>query len=125
MGARNRCCGSPNRRQTDKGVDGIVQKSRFLPHAVGLEMAGLFRGPDCVRRSTGRVCPAVFYRSKFEVSAALLQLCLCTACQVGPDHEVMKRPDRVEIGEAQGIVGMHNGCRDQQRAYWRMASEQR
>lgn len=83
------------------------------------------RGPDCVRRSTGRVRPAVFYRSKFEVSAALLQLCLCTACQVGPDHEVMKRPDCVEIGEAQGIVGMHNGCRDEQRAYWRMASEQR
>jgi hypothetical protein len=79
-------------------------------------MAGLFRGPDCVRRSTGRVRPAVFYRSKFEVSAALLQLGLCTACQVGPDHEVMKRPDRVEIGEAQGIVGMHNGCRDEQRA---------
>jgi hypothetical protein len=51
--------------------------------------------------------------------------CLCTACQVGPDHEVMKRPDRVKIGEAQGIVGMHNGCRDEQRAYWRMASEQR
>jgi hypothetical protein len=71
------------------------------------------------------VRPAVFYRSKFEVSAALLQLCLCTACQVGPDHEVMKRPDRVEIGEAQGIVGMHNGCRDEQRACWRMASEQR
>ena len=88
-------------------------------------MAGLLRGPDCVRRSTGRVRPAVFYRSKFEVSAALLQLCLCTACQVDPDHEVMKRPDRVEIGEAQGIVGMHNGCRDEQRADWRMASEQR
>ena len=67
----------------------------------------------------------LFYCSKFEVSAALLQLCLCTACQVGPDHEVMKRPDRVEIGEAQGIVRMHNGCRDEQRAYWRMASEQR
>ena len=70
-----------------------------------------FQGPDCVRRSTGRVRPAVFYLLKFEVSAALLQLCLCTACQVGSDHEVMERPDRVEIGEAQGIVGMHNGCR--------------
>ena len=33
----------------------------------------------------------MFYRSKVEVSAALLQLCLCTACQVGPDHEMMKR----------------------------------
>jgi hypothetical protein len=107
-----------------RGFDGIVQNQEFCPmHWPG--MAGLFRGPDCVRRSTGRVRPAVFYRSKFEVSAALLQLCLCTACQVGPDHEVMKRPDRVEIGEAQGIVGMHNGCRDEQRAYWRMASEQR
>src|SRR5215813_6664249 len=69
--------------------------------------------------------PRCVYRSKFEASAALLQLCLCTACQVGPDHEVMKRPDRVEIGEAQGIVDMHNGCRDEQRACWRMASEQR
>lgn len=57
--------------------------------------------------------------------ATLLQSCLCTARQIGPDHEVMKRPDRVEIGEAQGIVGMHNCCRDEQRAHWRMAPEQR
>ena len=53
-----------------------------------------FQRAGLCEKSTGRV------RSKFEVSAALLQLCLCTACQVGPDHEVMKRPDRVEIGEA-------------------------
>jgi hypothetical protein len=44
--------------------------------------------------------PRRVYRSKFEISAALLQLYLCTACQVGPDHQVMKGPDRVEIGEA-------------------------
>ncbi len=48
----------------------------------------------------GGFAPAEFNRSKFEISAALLQLCLCTACQVGPDHQVMKGPDRVEIGEA-------------------------
>jgi hypothetical protein len=39
-------------------------------------MAGLFRGPDCVRRSTGRVRPAVFYRSKFEVSQKVYSLAL-------------------------------------------------
>src|ERR1700712_3511554 len=38
----------------------------------------------------GGFAPAVFYRSKFDISAALLQLCLCTACQIGPDHQVMK-----------------------------------
>jgi hypothetical protein len=80
---------------------------------------------DGVHNNVVDARPAVSYRSKFEVSAALLQLGLCTACQVGPDHEVVKRPDRVEIGEAQGIVGTHNGCREEQRASWRMASEQR
>ena len=47
-----------------RGVDGIVQKSRILPHAVGWN-GRAFQGPNCVRRSTGRVRPTVFYRSKF------------------------------------------------------------
>jgi hypothetical protein len=76
-----------------------------------------FQRAGLCEKKHGAGSPRRVYRSKFEFSAALLQLCLCTACQVGPDHEVMKRPDRVEIGEAQGIVGMHNGCRDEQRAY--------
>ena len=54
-----------------------------------------------------------------------LTLCSCKACQVGPDHEVMKGPDHVEIGEAEGIVGVHDGCRDELRAGWRIATEQR
>jgi hypothetical protein len=108
-----------------RGFDGIVQKSRILPHAVGLEWQGFFQRAGLCEKKHGAGSPRRVYRSKFEVSAALLQMCLCTACQVGPDHEVMKRPDRVEIGVAQGIVGMHNGCRDEQHAYWRMASKQR
>src|SRR5437763_1034139 len=54
-----------------------------------------------------------------------LTLCSCKACQAGPDHEVMKGPDHVEIGEAEGIVGVHDSCRDELRAGWRIATEQR
>ena len=54
-----------------------------------------------------------------------LTLCSCKVCQAGPDHEVMKGPDHVEIGEAEGIVGVHDGCRDELRAGWRIATEQR
>ena len=54
-----------------------------------------------------------------------LTLCSCKTCQVGPDHEVMKGPDHVEIGEAESIVGVHDGCRDELRAGWRIATEQR
>ena len=43
----------------------------------------------------------------------------------GLDYEVMKGPDHVEIGEAEGIVGVHDGCRDELRAGWRIATEQR
>ena len=44
-----------------------------------------------------------------------LTLCSCKVCQAGPDYEVMKEPDHVEIGEAEGIVGVHDGCRDELR----------
>lgn len=54
-----------------------------------------------------------------------ITLCSCKVCQAGPDHEVMKGPDHVEIGEAEGIVGVHDGCRDELRAGWRIATEQR
>jgi hypothetical protein len=67
---------------------------------LGPEWQGFLEGRTVREEARGGFAPAVFYRSKFEISAALLQLCLCTACQVGPDHQVMKGPDRVEIGEA-------------------------
>jgi hypothetical protein len=54
-----------------------------------------------------------------------LTLCSCKVSQLGPDHEVMKGPDHVEIGEAEGIVGVHDGRRDELRAGWRIATEQR
>src|SRR3954449_4712933 len=54
-----------------------------------------------------------------------LTLCSRKVCQAGPDYEVMKGPDHVEIGEAEGIVGVHDGCRDELRAGWRIATEQR
>ena len=105
-----------------RGVDGILQIQEFCPMRLAWNGRAFQRAGLCEKKHGAGSPRRVL---SFEVSAALLQLCLCTACQVGPDHEVMKRPDRVEIGEAQGIVGMHNGCRDEQRAYWRMASEQR
>ena len=54
-----------------------------------------------------------------------LTLCSCKVCQAGPDYEVMKEPDHVEIREAEGIVGVHDGCRDELRTGWRIATEQR
>ena len=62
---------------------------------------------------------------KWVVSDEDLTLCSCKVCQAGPDYEVMKGPDHVEIGEAEGIVGVHDGCRDELRAGWRIATEQR
>ena len=64
-------------------------------------------------------------RGRVPIVSCHLTLCSCKACQVGPDHEVMKGPDHVEIGEAEGIVGVHDGCRDELRAGWRIATEQR
>ena len=67
-----------------------------------------------------------FHRGRFRFLLELhLTLCSCKVCQAGPDHEVMKGPDHVEIGEAEGIVGVHDGCRDELRAGWRIATEQR
>src|SRR4051812_5108530 len=54
-----------------------------------------------------------------------LTLCACKLCQAGPDDEVMKGPDHVEIGEAEGIVRMHDGSRDELRAGRRIATQQR
>jgi len=72
----------------------------FCPMLVGPEWQGFCEGRTVREEAGGGFATAVFCRSKFEISAALLQLCLCTACQVGPDHQVMKGPDRVEIRKA-------------------------
>jgi hypothetical protein len=66
---------------------------RMQPGAVGLKWQGFSQGRTVREEARGGVSPAVFYRSKFEISGALLRLCSGTACQIGPDHEVMKRPE--------------------------------
>jgi hypothetical protein len=43
--------------------------------------------------------------------------CVCAQrARLALTIRVMEQPDRVEIGEAQGVVGNARGCRDEQRA---------